>query len=161
VPRYNPARDITPAFVDRVADWISTHSEVFVVVRWVGGFRDFALCRSRADFERIVEIVHNGTELVVFRDRQLPIRGRVNEEFIARALGVIPDGVEYLVITSGTKPDCCLSAGANWGESHTDLQETLRDWLGVEVAAGLCPDFWGAEHEGMISRAKGGVEGPR
>src|SRR5262249_25783868 len=154
-------RDITPAFVDRVADWIATHGEVFVVVRWVGGFRDFALCRSRADFERIIEMIHDGTELIVFRDRQLPIRWRVNEELIARALERVPDGAEHLVITARTKPDCCLSAGVSENNSRADLEETLRDWWDVDVATGVCPDFWVADHEAMISRAKGGVEGPR
>lgn len=158
--RYNPARDITPEFIQRVADWIAVNGEVLIVVRWVGGFHDFALCRSRADFEQLVEMIADGTEVIVFRDPQMPIRGRVDEALIARALEVIPEGPEYQILSIATKPGCPLSARVAWGESHADLQETLHDWKGIDIAAG-CPDFWGADHEGMMSRAKGGVEGPR
>lgn len=158
--RYNPARNITPAFIERVTDWISVHGEVLVVVRRVGGFCDFALCRSRAEFEQLVAQITEGTEIIVFRDPQLPIRGPVDETLIARALAVIPDGAEYLAITIATKPGCPLSARVGQGDSHADLKETLRDWWGVDVAVGQ-PDVWIADHEGMISRAKGGVEGPR
>jgi hypothetical protein len=52
-----PGREITPEFFDRVAEWIAADGEVFVVLRWVGGQRDYALCRSRAELEQLVEIV--------------------------------------------------------------------------------------------------------
>ena len=159
--RYSPARDITPEFVDRVAAWIAADGEVFVVLRWVGGGRDFALCRSRADFERLVDIVCDGTEVLAMRGHHLPIRGTVTEELIRRALEAVPDAVEYLAISAATKPDSRIAAMVTNGESHHELAEDLRDWMGREVAVGVCPHFWVADHEELISRAKGGVEGPR
>jgi len=159
--RYNPARDITPVFIDQVAGWISTDGEVFIILRWVGGFRDYALCRSRVEFERLIEIVCNGTEVIAMRGHHLPIRGPVTEELIARALKAVPDGAEYLAITAATKPDSRIAAKTADGESHRELEEDLQDWMGTEVAVGVCPDFWASDHEGLISRAKGGVEGPR
>ncbi len=161
VSPYNPARDITPAFLDQVADWIATDGEVFAVLRWVGGHRDYALCRSRAEFERLTEIVCDGTEVIAMRGRHLSVRGPVTEELIARAREAVPDGADYLVISAATKPGSRVVARVAGGESHRELEEDLRDWMGVEVAVGVCPDFWVADHERLISRAKGGVEGPR
>jgi hypothetical protein len=156
VSRYNPARDAGPAFVDRVADWIATDGEVLVVIRWVagGGHRDFALCRSRADFERLIEIACDGTELIA-------IRGPVTEHLIAHVLESVPEESDYLVMSVATKPDSPMAARVSEGDTHADLEDTLRAWMGIEIAAGICPNFWVADHEGMISRAKGGVEGPR
>lgn len=161
--RYNPARDTSPAFVEGVADWIATDGEVLVVIHWVagGGHRDFALCRSRADFERLMEIACDGTELVAIRGYQLPIRGPVTEDLIVRVLEAVPEKSDYLVMSAATKPDSPMAARVGEGDTHADLEETLRDWMGIEIAAGICPNFWVADHESMISRAKGGVEGPR
>lgn len=47
------------------------------------------------------------------------------------------------------------------GDSHEDLQKSLRDLMGAEVALGRCPDFNCADHEGLASASKGGIVGPR
>lgn len=31
----------------------------------------------------------------------------------------------------------------------------------MKVACGLCPDFLVADHDGLISASKGGIDGPR
>jgi hypothetical protein len=157
---YRAERDITPAFVDLVTDWIGAGGEVLVVVRWVAGWTDFALCRSRADFEQIVELIGDGSEVLVFRDQQLPVRGRVDEALIARALKMVPDNVLHVAVTTARKAGSPFCAGVCENNTHADLEEALRDWWGVDVAFGY-PNWWVADHEGMISRAKGGVEGPR
>ena len=47
--RYDPERDVTPEFVERVAAWIARSGEVLVVLRYLraAGSKDFALCRTR------------------------------------------------------------------------------------------------------------------
>jgi hypothetical protein len=68
--------NVSAAFLDRVADWIVQAGEVLVILRYLraAGGKDFALCRSSAEFEGLVESVPTGTDIEVFRDPQLPIR---------------------------------------------------------------------------------------
>src|SRR4051812_2272449 len=97
---YNPERDVTPAFLDRVAAWIQASGEVLVVIRYLraAGAKDFALSHSRVDFEALVAAMPVGADIEVFRDPQLPMRGTVDEAFIASALEAISDGEESLVM---------------------------------------------------------------
>jgi hypothetical protein len=98
--------------------------------------------------------------VIVVRGRHLPVRGCVSEEFIARALAAVPDGAECLALSVATKLSSCIAAQVNWGESHRDLEQALRDWLGTEAALGVCAEFWVADDEGLLSRAKGGSGRP-
>ena len=163
--RPNPARDITPAFVGQVADWIAADGEVLVVLRWIGGGRDYSLCRSRAEFERIIAFAGVGTDIIAMRGHHLPVRRRGTEELIARAKAAVPDGAEYLAVAMLPEPTSTwLSRSAN-GESHGELEEDLRSWMregvAADIAVGVMPVYWIADHAGMVSRAKGGVDGPR
>jgi len=54
-----------------------------------------------------------------------------------------------------------LAAAVAEGDSHEDLADVLQDWMGTEVAVGVCPNFWVSDYEGLISRAKSVLEGPR
>src|SRR5262245_9734628 len=103
--RYSPEREVTPAFLARVAEWMEHSGEVLVVLRYLraAGRKDFALCRTPEEFGEIVDRVPIGTDIEVFRDRQLPIRGRLDEELLAAALAAIPDGREYLVVSLETQ----------------------------------------------------------
>ena len=166
--RYDPERDITPAFLERVFEWIENarvHGDgVLVVLRYLraAGAKDFALCFSERDFRALVEAAPRGCDIVVFRDPQLPIRGLVNDKLIASALAAIPDGAEYLLIArENTRRGSVISRDYEAGESHGELLESLREFDGVEVALGIWPELYVADHEGMISASKGGIDGPR
>jgi hypothetical protein len=157
-----PARDVTPTFLNRVTDWIERAGEVLVILRYLNsGAKDFALCRTRSEFEDLVDSVPRGTDIEVLRDRQLPIRGVVDDAFIRSALDSLPDGQEYLLMTSETLPGSKISRFAEMGESQAELRESLSELIGAEVALGRCPDFCVADHEGLVSAAKGGIDGPR
>lgn len=160
---YHPERDVTPTFLARVAGWIEQSGEVLVILRYLGaaGAKDFALCRTRAEFEGVVESAPNGTDIEVFRDRQLPIRGVVDDSFIRSALDSLPDGEEYLLVTFETRPGGIISRFGDIGDRQAELRESLSELIGVEVALGHCPDFNVADHEGLVSAAKGGMDGPR
>jgi hypothetical protein len=161
--RYDPARDVTSIFLDRVAGWIQQSGEVLVVLRYLraAGAKDFALCRTTADFELLVDSMPTGTDIEVFRDPQVPIRGIVDEAFIASALRAIPDGQEYLVVTLETRPGSTISSASEMGCSHRELHESLEELMGTAVALGVCPDYCVPDHEGLVSAAKGGIDGPR
>lgn len=160
---YDPARDVTPAFMERVAGWIRQSGEVLVVLRYLGmaGAKDFALCCDRDEFAALVEAAPTGTDIMVFRDQHLPLRGVVDEAFIASALAMIPNGQEYLWITAEVKPGSRISCWGGMGDTHLELRESLEELTGTIVAFGACPDISVADHEGLASAAKGGIDGPR
>jgi len=162
-PAFVQRADVTPAFVQRATDWIALSGEVLVVLRYLGraGAKDFALCRTRLALDALIESAPVGTDIEVFRDPQLPLRGLVTEQFIANALTTIRDGEEYLVVSIESQPQSCISRFNDMGNSQDDLRETLRDIFGNEVAMGICPEFLAPDRDGLISASKGGIDGPR
>ena len=160
--RYNPERDVTPAFLDRVAGWIAQTGEVLVVLRYLAaaGARDFVLCRSRAEFEALVAWAPTGTDIIAFGDRQLPLRGVVTDAFVAAAQDAVPAGREYLILTEDNRADAPVSAFSTF-DDRENLLDALGHLAGREVAFGECPDFSVADHEAMVSASKGGIDGPR
>jgi hypothetical protein len=161
--RYDPARDVTTAFLERVAEWIQRSGEVLVILRYLraAGAKDFALCRTRGDFEALVESLPTGTDIEVFRDPQIQLRGVVDQSFTASAVKAISDGQEYLVITMGVRPGSKISRFGDIGLSHAELLESLEGLSGTDVALGVCPAYCVPDHEGLVSAAKGGIDGPR
>ena len=161
--RYRPERDISPRFLDQVAGWIAQGGEVLVVLRYLraAGSKDFAFCHTRSEFELLVDTVGIGTDIVVFREPQLPLRGIVDQQFLEAACQAIPDGSEYLLVSKEVKGDRQVCHFVDIGECHTELRESLNELFGTAAAIGLCPSFCVADHEGLISAAKGGIDGPR
>ncbi|HVT80021.1 MAG TPA: hypothetical protein VHM90_05135 [Phycisphaerae bacterium] len=165
--QYNPARDITPAFMSRVERWISDRGEVFVVLRYLraGGAKDFLFCRSKSDFEALIDWVSVGTDIIVFRDRQLPIRGIVDAPFVSSAINSLRDAKDYMLVLDTEEPfftDPALKRNCTGVFDYTThLNEEIEEWRGKRVALGDCPDFRAEDHEGMISASKGGVDGAR
>lgn len=161
--KYDPERDITPRFLQAVTTWLAASDELFVVLRYLraAGARDYAFIHNEAEFRQLIVGCTTGTDIIVFRDRQLPIRGTVTPELIAETKSHISDGVEYLVVClSPEKPNDLLLSG-NMGDSHATLIEDLSEMDGKRVALGLCPRFADADNDAMISASKGGIDGPR
>lgn len=160
---HHPERDITPEFVAHVAEWITNSGEVLVVLRYLraAGAKDFALCRTTPDFELLLKNAPIGTDIVVFRDPQLPIRGVINEAFASRILESIHDGEEYLIVTISTGQGTVLCENYRLGDQHADLREVMNDLRGKQVAIGRCPAFWHSDSDTLISASKGGIDGPR
>jgi hypothetical protein len=160
---YDPERDVRPVFLETVRGWIAASGEVFVFLRYLAaaGAKDYAFCRTFPEFEALVATVPVGTDVEVFRDRQLPLRGTVTETFVSSALDAIPDGMEFLVISLETRAGSRISSGSAAGDSQEHLRETLSDFSGTAVALGVYPPFWEPDGDTLISAAKGGVDGPR
>jgi hypothetical protein len=160
---HNPEREVTERFLSTVGGWIAASGEVFVVVRYLmaAGTKDYAFCRSLSEIRGVVDAVANGTDIVVFRERQLPIRGTVTPEFIEQVVATIPDGSEFLVVRTAETVAGDHRRSGEAGDTAVDLRETLRDAIGHDVALGPCPSFWQPDDDGMISASKGGFDGPR
>ena len=82
---------------------------------------------------------------MVCKGKHLPLRGVVDDAFIARAIDMIPDGDEWLIVGQSY-----LNYGlAYWfpdanGDSHTELESELRNdtFFGYSVFAGCVPPWW-------------------
>lgn len=103
----------------------------------------------------------DGTDIIVFRDAQLPIRGVVTNEFISQAKAQIPDGTEYLFVRLRLEKAGDLRLFGEMGGTHVGLEEDLAEEAGEGVALGECPPFIALDNDRMISRSKGGIDGPR
>jgi hypothetical protein len=160
---YDPARDLTPRFLDTVSRWIASSGEVLVVMRYLhaAGARDYALIRTPDEFRRLVDVCPVGTDVIVFKNPQLPVRGCVDEDLIHRAREVIPDGAEFFCVClpGNVAGDPRLSG--SMGDSHESLTQALLDGYGNRVAVGPCPAYWQDDNVDMVSASKGGVNGAR
>ena len=161
--KYSPERDVTPAFLDTVGHWIDLSAEVFVVLRYLraAGAKDYAFVKTRAEFAALVESVPDGTDIIAFRDRQLPFRGKVTAQFIQQAKIHVRDGEEYLLVRRVPEKAGGLRLFGEMGDTHATLVEDLSEEVGEQVALGVCPRFIDPDNDRMISASKGGIDGPR
>lgn len=161
--KYDPERDITPRFVETISGWLATSLELFVVLRYLraAGAKDYAFIHNQDEFRQLIDACPTGTDIIVFRDRQLPIRGIVTEQLIAETKELIPDGTEYLVVCTSPDRQDDLRLSGDMGDTHATLIEDLNEINGKPTAVGPCPRFIDADNDAMISASKGGIDGPR
>jgi hypothetical protein len=150
---YRPTSD--QAFGSTVQRWIDSNGEVLAMIRFhaAAGAKSFEFFSSNDDFNKRLRSLSPRTCIIVFRDRQLPLRGTVDEEFIQRALAFVPDGVEFLVVAL----ERATVGKGSWfhdaaGETHDELLEELRAsaCYGKQVACGLYPP-WLEDNQAVIS----------
>lgn len=160
---YDPTRDTSPHFMSKAMEWISERGEVLVVLRYLAsaGAKDFIFCRTQEEFTKLVESVAIGTDIIVFQEHQLPIRGGCTPSFIETTLRQLAGCDECLVVRLHIKEPQRLTTSGEMSDSPECLKEILEGLLGEDVAVGPCPNFNVADHETMISAAKGGIDGPR
>jgi hypothetical protein len=131
-----------PNFLGTLEDWFRNQSEVLIEIRYRcgAGSQDFELLPSfQALFQRIRELPL-GACVTAFRKPQLPLRGVVDDNFVAKCLKHIPDGSEYLVAETVRRVYGRYSFyHCGSGESHAELRDDLEECRGAPVAAGLFP----------------------
>lgn len=130
-----------PQFFETIREWFQNQPEILVLIRVRrGGSRDFELFTSFETLADRIRELSPGTCVTAFRHLQLPMRGVVDDNFIAKCLRSIPDGSEYLMVE--TTPT--VAGRRSWfhngdGTTHASLREDL-DWSrGNPVAVGLHP----------------------
>lgn len=135
-----------PAFRSTVERWISDNGEVLAVIRFAGGAgsKSFEFFQSIGAFVARVEGLPAAACVTVLAERQLPLRGIVDDEFIGRARNAIRDGDEWLVVCQ----ERITVGAASWyhdceGNSNEELEAELRDeyCYGKLVAVGWHPDW--------------------
>jgi hypothetical protein len=118
-------------------DWFNTSGELFVELYkpHSGGSGFFYVLNTYAQYEDLMVNAKPGSIAFVLRDRQLPIRGIVDDGFIANAVNQIPDGEYYAVIEPCVYPNSFVYLGD--GNTHAELKNDLEKLRGVEVWAGV------------------------
>jgi hypothetical protein len=131
-------------FLGTVNDWLESQREVLVLIRYsrAGGEKSFEFFTS---FERLRERLGKlkpETSVTVFRERQLPLRGCVEDEFIGKCLNSVQAGSEFVVAGTARR----TYGSQSWfhheeGESHEELREVLEGLRGEPVAVGEYPPW--------------------
>ena len=130
------------AFVATAERWLAEQGEVAVLVSYshAAGAKSFEFFDAAPALAERLAHLPPRTLVTVYRGRQLPLRGRVDEAFIEAAAGHLPPKAEYLVagldpVTYGGHSHLRFYAG----EGQADLRADLGDLAGERVAVGAYP----------------------
>jgi len=149
-------------FLSTISDWLEASGEVFVVIRYAygAGAKDYLFIQSPQELQALLGTLPPRSDVIVFRQRQLPIRGIADNALLDQAITAIPDGTWwFLLCRDGEKPSDFSSAGDN---SHQALKTAIAEHQGRYVAIGLDPPFHepdGAEMQsGLIPLPDGSLQ---
>jgi hypothetical protein len=137
--------DYTPTTAQEVLTtlerWFRKRPEILVRSRGqASGSEEFEFFSSFGALAERMRSARPYTWFTVFEQPQLPLRGVVDDDFIARCLSSVPDGSEYLF----TETVLTVAGTRSWyhnqsGESHAMLRDDLEDSRGRQVAFGFYP----------------------
>src|SRR5512140_3160517 len=134
---YAPTTD--SEFLDRLATWFECQQEMLVLFRYsgAGGAKDFEFFSSLQELSDRMRLLQPRDCVIAFRRPNLPLRGVVDDTFIAKCLSDIPDGSEYLLIETVRR----VVGRQSWirhgdGKSHGELRDDLEESRAVPVAVG-------------------------
>lgn len=86
-------------FLEPVERWIAESGEVLALIRLpdAAGNKEFPFFASVPAFREQLALLPPLTCITVFRQQQLPVRGIIDDDFIAAAMASVPDGQEFLI----------------------------------------------------------------
>jgi hypothetical protein len=139
-------------FLATLQEWLCGQREILLLIRYcdAAGAKDFEVFLS---FDTLAERLHelpSRASVIAFRQPQLPVRGVVDDDFITGCQSSIPDGAEYLILTTRRSGDHFSPIRWSAGDSHAELREDLEDLRGSFVAVGLYPP-WLEDTDDVIS----------
>lgn len=149
------------AFLKTVESWLASGLEVLILIRYsrAAGDKSFEFYTSFAALQERLSQLPAEACITVFRNRQLPLRGFVDNEFIRACLSTLPDGSEFAVVeTIRTKAGLDTRFDFAAGTSHEELREALDGRRGKSVAVGEYPP-WLEDSSDVISAYVPGQDG--
>ena len=142
-----------PKFRGKLQRWLRKQGEVLVMLRhpYGAGSKDFEFFTAYKDLGTRLRKLKPSTWVVVFKERQLPVRGVVDDTLISMCLEQIADGADFL-ISELTRLTYGRSTWFNWcaGRSHAELRKGLEKLRGTPVAVGHYPP-WMKESEMVVT----------
>ena len=103
-----------------------------------------------SEFQEKLHLLPAKAEVIVFRHRQLPIRGIADESILSQALSEIPEDVEWTMEEYDANTQTinrCLEGGTE----QRELVECFEKHKGLSMAVGKTPTFWEDDDEDMQS----------
>lgn len=152
-PRATLTSTTDKRFLKSLEDWLGSRSEIMILVRYsrAAGDKSFEFYSSFAALTQRLAQLKPEASVTAFRKPQLPMRGRVDADFISNCLSLIPEGSEFLVLETDPR-----MATQQWqyhheaGESHDELRQVLDGLMGRLVAVGEYPQ-WLSDSPDLIS----------
>src|SRR3972149_10280374 len=117
-------------FLGTISDWLEASGEVFVVIRYAyaAGAKAYLFIQSSQQLQALLRTLPPRSDVIVFRQRQLHIRGIADNALLEQATTAIPDGAWwFLLCRDGEKPSDFSSAGDN---SHQALKAAIAEHQG-------------------------------
>ena len=131
-------------FLETLEHWLNERPEILLLIRYsrAAGSKSFEFFSSLKKLHlRLLELPPS-TNVIAFRQPQLPLRGVVDDAFIEKCIHSIPEGTEFVVVETGPRTPGKASRFFDVaGESHQELREALGDLRGNPVAAGVYPPW--------------------
>ncbi len=124
-----------------LSDWLNDAGELYVDINlphsgssstpyFVRSLQDLKELLANQDWPEI--------GITVFQRRQYPLRGVVDDEFVAKALDYIHDNEEYAIVSlDHYYPSPCVFYGG--GDNHVELRQELEEIAGALVGIGKNP----------------------
>lgn len=151
-------------FAENAARVLCKTGEIACVIRFshAAGNRSFEFFENINSFKNRLLDLPPKTSVVLFHEKQFPIRGVVDEALLNRAIVTLPDG-EYWTLT---RTSLITEGNQSWyhvidGNSLAELENELRDsWFwGHPVALGPEPDWHDLERteEAIVPSENGEV----
>jgi hypothetical protein len=130
-----------PEVLAKLERWFGAQPEVLVRTRvCCSGTEQFEFFSSCDALTKRMRESLPGTWFTVFEHPQLPLRGIVDDNFIARCLDNISDGSEYLIAEIVPRIAGRMSRLHNAsGDTGAMLREDIEESRGILVAVGLYP----------------------
>lgn len=140
------------SFLSLVERWLTETGEIYVVIRYShsAGAKDYLLIHTFLELQEKLRSLPAKTEVIVFRRRQLPIRGIADEKLLHLALSEISEGVEWTMEEYDANAQT-ISRCLEGGTERRELIESFEEYKGVSVAVGKTPTFWDDDDEDMQS----------
>jgi hypothetical protein len=117
-----------------------------VLIRYskAAGNKDFEFFTSFGALSSRISQLPPSTSIIAFKQPQLPLRGIVDEDFIATCLSCVPDGSEFLVLETAPRT-YGKTSWFHWeaGQTHRELREALEESRGTPAAVGAYPPWLG------------------
>ena len=128
-------------FLARAERWLSEQGEILALFRYshAAGSKDFFIFDAPEAFRAALQRASPQTSVIAFQQRQLTLRGVVDDALIQAARTLIPDGAEFLILQRESREDG-WSMHAE-GVGHLELQECLTELSGHRIALGRYPPW--------------------
>ncbi len=125
-----------PIVTQILQDWFSASTELFVELDrpHSGTSGGFYILKNYLQYEDLITKASPGAVCFMLRDKQLPLRGLVDDTFINRALDWLEDGDYYIIIEPSSYPQTIRFLGD--GKTRLEFERELRELRGTEVWVG-------------------------